>query len=163
MSKTSNMYTTAQVEDAIKKGTKAAQDGFEQFSRMTRDQLQQGFPSFMSGYDEVSAASKDNLDALAKSSALMAKGSEQIFNTWMGYCQEAFENNVSAMKAIMSCKNPKEAVELQSDVAKTNMDRFLSEANKVTEMGMKAANEASQPIQKRVDQTVTAFSKKTAA
>lgn len=163
MSTSKTKTATAQFEETLKTGTKAMQDSMDQLSKMGRESFEKAYPNFTQGYDEFASASKDTLDAVAKSAALMAKGFEQIATACTSMSQEAMENSVSATKSMMSCKNWKEVVDVQTDMTRTNMDRIMTEGTKIAEMSMKAANEASQPIQQRMNESVETFVKKSAA
>lgn len=50
--------------------------------------------------------------------------------------------------------NFKQALEIQNEAAKTSFDKLMAEGNKITELSIKVANEAIEPIQARVNVAV---------
>ncbi|MBE9552989.1 MAG: TIGR01841 family phasin, partial [Proteobacteria bacterium] len=57
--------------------------------------------------------------------------------------------NSEAAKALFSAKSFNEAVELQGEIARKSFDKSLSEGTKLSELSLKVANEAFQPIQQQ--------------
>jgi phasin family protein len=56
---------------------------------------------------------------------------------------------MNAAKAFMGVRSLREAVDLQSEVSRTQFDRLMADSAKLTELSLKVANEAFQPIQAR--------------
>jgi phasin family protein len=54
----------------------------------------------------------------------------------------------------MGCKDLREVVDVQSDFARESFDRLMNEGSKLSEIGVKVANEALEPIQARVNVAV---------
>jgi phasin family protein len=97
--------------------------------------------------DDFMTMGKTGFDAYVSACNTWAKGLETISKNWMAYIQQSLEKNMSMMKAISSCKNPQEVFTLQNDWAKSCMDNFMAESNKMSEMSVKTANEAFKPLQ----------------
>ena len=57
-------------------------------------------------------------------------------------------------RALIGAKNVQEFVDLQKDFAKQRLEETLAETAKLTELSTQVANEAIEPLQKRVDATV---------
>jgi phasin family protein len=81
----------------------------------------------------------------------------------MAFARSSLEGNVAATKAILGAKNLREVVDLQSAYTRKSFDQALAESAKLTEMSVKVANEAMQPIQARVTVTVGKLIKPLAA
>jgi phasin family protein len=73
------------------------------------------------------------------------------------------ETSAQAAKALMGAKTLREAVDLQTDLAKSNFDKFIAESTKLSEMSVKVANEAFEPINARVNVAVEKLLKPIAA
>ena len=93
----------------------------------------------------------------------MAKGFETLGKTWMSFTQETMESGAQVAKALLGAKTLREAVDLQTDFAKTSFDKFVGESTKLSEMSVKVANEAFEPINARLNVAVEKLMKPVAA
>ena len=57
---------------------------------------------------------------------------------------------------MMGAKTAKEFVEIQAAFARTSLDNFLSESTRLSEVCVKVANEAFEPLQQQIN---TSFEK----
>lgn len=119
--------------------------------------------SAFKGYDEVASANKDNLDALMSSGNLLAKGFETIAKSWMAFNQKAIESGMGAAKEIFAAKNLKDLVEWQGQYMRQSFEALFDETAKVSEIGVKTAQEAFAPIGERFNVAVEAMLKQQAA
>ena len=60
-----------------------------------------------------------------------------------------FEQASEAVKTLAEAKSPTEFFQLQSELVRSQFDRFVSESSKPTEQVVKLAGEAIQPISNR--------------
>lgn len=128
---------------------KATTETYEQVVETTRDQVEKANAAVVKGYDEFAALQKDGVDALIKAGEIWARSAEDFGKAYFAIAQEAAEANSEAAKAFLSAKSLKEVVELQGEIARKGFDRSLSEGTKLSELSLKAANEAFQPIQQQ--------------
>lgn len=159
---TAQSASSAQFQEMFEKGAKSAQDGLEQWNKMAQDVFKKAYPSFVDATEEGLRNQKQNIDALTQSATLYMKGAEQISQACWSWCQDIMQDTMSAAKSMMGAKNLKELVDMQSDMAKTCIEKCMAESSKIAEMSMKVANEASQPLQKRANQAMNTASKKAA-
>ncbi|MFY8105938.1 MAG: phasin family protein [Elstera sp.] len=117
----------------------AAKDQFEKFSK-----------SFMGGFGDFASVGRENVEAFVKASTIFVKGTEEIGKSVAALTQAQVEASLATTKALMGVTNFKQAIELQNEAAKTSFDKLVAEGNKITELSMKVANEAIEPIQARV-------------
>jgi phasin family protein len=151
------------VETVVKAGTAAAKASYEQAVQLTKDQVEKASHNFFKGYGELAALGKENLEAFVQSSQIVAKGAETFGKEWMGFAQAAVEQNVAAVQNLVAAKTLKELVDLQNDWAKKVFDTAVAESAKLSEMGVKTANDAFEPIKTRVNVTVEKLFKQSAA
>lgn len=162
--KDQTMKTTKEtVEDVTVKGTEFVQKGYEQVVGATREQLEKASASAFKVYEEVSKFQKDNYDAYLAASTIFAKGAENVGKAWMSLTQESLENAAQTAKALLGAKTLREAVDLQSDFAKSNFDKLVAESTKLSELSVKVANEAFAPLNARVNVAVEKMLKPVAA
>lgn len=119
--------------------------------------------SAFKGYDEAASVSKDNLDALMASGNVLAKGFESIAKSWMAFNQNALESGMGAAKEAFTAKNLKDLVEWQGQYVRQSFDALFDETAKLSEIGVKTAQEAFAPISERFNVAVETMLKQPAA
>ena len=85
-------------------------------------------------------------------SAAAKKTSQQVFN----YVNDVFANNVEAARQALECRNVAELFQLQSEVAKQNIESAFEQALRISELAIQTATQAMEPI----NETVARNSKK---
>jgi phasin family protein len=102
------------------------------------------------GYDEFTAISKANLDALVQANKVFAKGVENISKEVLSLTQSSLESAATAAKAIFAAKTLKDMVELNAEFTRTHFDKLVANSTKLSEMSVKLATDAFAPITARV-------------
>ena len=151
------------VEAVMKAGTDVATKHYENAMSMSKDQLEKFSGLMFKNVDEMASLNKDNLDAVVTSGTTVAKGFEALSKEMMAFAQSAMEENLATSKKLFGARNVQEVLDIQSELARTNFDRFLSNSAKMTEMSVQVANQALEPLQTRVTVTVEKFTKPIAA
>lgn len=118
---------------------------------------------FMISAEELAQISKQNSDAFMRSLQTLTTGATQISQALAQYSQNVMQMSVAAAQAASSARTLRDVAELQSDYAKTSMDALVENGTKITEMALKIANDASQPISQRANETLQQFTQRTAA
>ncbi|MFZ4761871.1 MAG: phasin family protein [Alphaproteobacteria bacterium] len=109
--------------------------------------------------DEMTNFTKQNIDAFLKSATTFSKGFEEISRSLIAYSQNAVEHGLSVGKAAIGARTIKEFSELQVEFAKNSLEAFVSEATKISDISLKLANEAFDPLTQRVQATVEKIGK----
>ncbi|WP_244559339.1 MULTISPECIES: phasin family protein [unclassified Azospirillum] len=135
----------------------------EQAVAYTKEQVEKMSKQVFTAFDDVAGFHKENVDAFVASSTILAKGFEALSKELLAFTQGQYEQSVSTAKALLAVKSVKELVDLQTEFAKSSFDAALAEATKVSEAGLKVANQAAEPITARVNATVEKLSKIKAA
>ena len=151
------------VEQFVKVGTEAATKNYEQAIAMTKEQVEKASQSMFKSYDEMTEISKENVDAVVAFNTKIAKGYEDLSKEIVAFTQASFEAQVEATKAIFGAKSLREVIDLQSEMTRSQFDKVMAESAKITEMSVKVANEAYEPLQARVNMTVEKMMKPVAA
>ncbi|MEO1192492.1 MAG: phasin family protein [Pseudomonadota bacterium] len=150
-------------EQAMKVGTEAAQKGYEQYVSFAKDNSEKFSQQMFKSYGQMSDLQKENAEAVMQSGTILVKGFENVSKELMTLAQASLEANMKAAQALMGVKTIKEAMDLQSSLTKTHMDKVMADGTKVAEMSMKVTNEAFQPLQTRVNSTIETLAKSAAA
>lgn len=151
------------VEKMTKVSQETAQKNLEKAVAMAKENVEKASKSMFEGYDQFASLSQGNYDAVSKSFGILAKGLEDASKTWFAYTQGSVDSTVAFGKQVLGAKSLNEVVDLQNSFAKTSFDTFVSESTKLSEIGVKTANEAIEPIKARVDETVETMTKQIAA
>lgn len=150
---------TKSVEDAIA----TAKQNLEGLVKAQQEQMEKASAQVMKGYEELTALTKGNVDALVQSGTVVAKGAEEAGKQVAAFTQSSLEKGVSNAKSMLAVKTIQELVELQKAYTKASFDAFVSESTKMQELTVKVANEALAPLSARVNATVEVLSKKQVA
>lgn len=150
-------------DDALQAGTDTFAKGYEEFYNSAREQLAKAQQSIFGNFDEVSDFNRENVEAAIVSSNIVAKGFEVVGKEFAAYAQQAIEANMAAAKNLSTAKDPQELMDLQSEWAKSAFDGFVAESSKLQDISVKVSNQASQPINERINKAVETFTKTIAA
>ena len=142
-------------ESAVKAGADAASKSVEQTAKMTREQ----FDSAIKGYDEIAGAAKANIEALLEAGKKVATGLEAVNTEFMDFSKKQFEGSFKASKALASAKTAQELFDLQSDLTKKTYETFVDRWTKMSEMMVKVAQEAAEPVNARVMEVTQKYAK----
>jgi phasin family protein len=111
------------------------------------------------GYEEIVQFGKDNVEALVKSNSIAALGLQDLSRTVATLVQATFEESVAASKTLFGAKSLKEVMDLSSTLAKSNIDKLVTESSKISKASAKLAEEALAPVKSRVEAVVEKFIK----
>jgi phasin family protein len=100
-------------------------------------------------YEDMVAFSKDNMEAMVKSSNSWSKGMEQLSKECFSYLGRTMDTASSNAKKYSSCKSAVEAMQLGNEQAKTTIESFVSQSKKIADLSNSIAQEAAAPINAR--------------
>ena len=138
-------------KETVEKTVAATKEQVDQAVAVAKEQVEKASDAAIKGYDEVTMINKSAFDAIAKSSDVLVKGSEDLGKAYYAFFQAAADAQVEAAKSMMTAKSINEVVEIQSAYARTAFDKAVSEGSKLSEMGVKVATDAFEPIQSQVN------------
>jgi len=113
--------------------------GPKQFEKITQD---------------AAVLGQDQIEAVVKSTTILAKGMEDIMKTCMEIAQEAGEKSATVTKTMMSCKTLNELTEAQTKLAQTSFDQFMSNATRISEMSVKLCTDCMAPINDQMGKAI---------
>lgn len=93
-------------------------------------------------------------DACTKSNAILMKGFEDIMGTMMSIAQTTAEKQSAFVKQAMGSKTINEFAELQNKAVQANFDDMMSNATKISEIGVKVLTESAEPVNAQVSKAV---------
>ncbi|WOE75073.1 phasin family protein [Alterisphingorhabdus coralli] len=113
--------------------------------------------AFEKGSEYVSQATefnKANIEALVESGKIAAKGMQEMGQAYASDTRKNFEDVTATMKDFAAVKSPTEFFQLQAETLRKTFDTAVSQTSKNTEMFVKLAGDAFQPISNRVSVAV---------
>ncbi len=141
-----------------KKASKTTGSAKKQSSKKTNKTMEafmmNGNKEFEKLAQSAQEAGQEQMEALMKSSTILAKGMEDIFQTCLEIAQESGAKNQEAAKALMGCKTLDEFTQAQNKLAQVSFDDFMSGATKVSEMGVKLYTESFAPINDQLGKSI---------
>jgi phasin family protein len=109
--------------------------------------------------EEFVSFGQGNVEAMMKSSQIWAAGIQDLGKQFAATAQAQFDETVSVFKAMSGVKSIKEAIDLQSTLARSSMEKAVAETSKITDASMKLAEQAIAPITARMTLAVEKFSR----
>jgi phasin family protein len=151
MSAKSFDQTVAAMKDSMSKATSTVE--------VSQTQFKQGITKTMKTAEEVVAFGQGNMEALIKSGQIWSTGLQDLSKQMASSMQASYEEAMSAFKAMTSVKSLKEAVDLQVGLARSAVEKGVTESSKYTDASFKLAEQAMAPISSRMTLAVEKFSK----
>jgi phasin family protein len=139
----------------LKDGMNRAASGFAD----TQAKVKEGMEKAMKTAEELLAFSQGNVEAMVKSGQIWAAGVQDIGRQLAASAQASFDETMSTFKAISSAKSLKDAFELQAGLARSTLEKTMSESGKLTDASMKLTEQVLAPLTARVSVAMDKFSK----
>ncbi len=106
-------------------------------------------PTPKATFDEVDRFNRENVEAVMQVATAVARCYEEIGTEWANYAKASMDEGVAASMALMGCTSMQEAIDVQTGYAKTAVDHYLSESARLSEISLKMANQALEPLNTR--------------
>lgn len=111
---------------------------------------QDHFAKASASLEDVAAFQRETAEALAETATLAQKSFEAITAESVTFSQKSFEDGVAVAKKALASTSVQEAVELQTEFAKTAVEAYLGHIKKIGEMFQVSAQEVAAPMNTRV-------------
>ncbi len=131
----------------------AARVGFDKSSAEVKTNMEKA----MKTAEEFVSFSQGNLEAMLRSSQIWAAGVQDIGKQFAASAQAQVDQTVATFKALTSVKSLKEAIDLQSGLARASVEKAVADTGKFTDASLKLAEQALAPITARVTLAVEKF------
>ena len=143
--------TVAAMKDGVNKASSTVETSQLQFK--------EGITKTMKTAEEVVAFSQGNMEAMIKAGQIWSTGLQDISKQMASSMQASYEEAMSAFKALTSVKSLKEAVDLQVGLARSAVEKSVTESSRYTDASFKLAEQALAPLSSRVTLAVEKFGK----
>lgn len=135
-------------------GAEAMKTTFDRASAAGDHAFKDASDKSLAALNELNAQSKKNFEAMIASVTAATKGAEAISAQAVSYAKTAMEGQVEHVRALSSVRSLQEAMELQTTYAKSAMEAYVSEMNKVGETLTSAVKDAMKPLSTRATEAV---------
>jgi len=114
--------------------------------------------AIMKNAEHFVAFSQANVEALMKSSQIWTTGLQGLSKQMAANAQLALDETVSTLKAMTAVKSVKEAIDLQTNLARVAVEKAVAGTTQITDASMKLAEETIAPITERFQAAAQSFS-----
>ncbi|MBC7635483.1 MAG: phasin family protein [Acetobacteraceae bacterium] len=125
----------------------------------TRTQMETKMEKITQTTEELVSFSQANVEAMVKSSQIWAAGVQDIGKTFAATAQAQMDATMATLKAFTGLKSFKDAIELQTTLARSSVEAAVAETGKLTDASMKLAEQTFAPITARVNVAMEKFGK----
>jgi phasin family protein len=109
--------------------------------------------------EELVAFGQGHFEAIVKSGQIWASGVQDIGKQMAANAQASFDDTMSTFKAMSSVKSVKDAFDLQASLARSTMEKTLTESGKLTDASMKLTEQTLAPLTARFSLAMEKFGK----
>jgi phasin family protein len=134
-----------------------ATSAVEQFTAASNKAFKDSFEKSLTAFSDINAHSKKNFEAMVASVTAATKGAETVGAAAVAFSKKAVEDQVAAAKTIAGAKSVQEVIELQTGFAKSAIETYIAEMNKMAETVASSVKESAAPINERVTAFVEHF------
>ena len=100
-----------------------------------------------------------NVEALVRSSQIVATGLQDIGKMMAVSAQASMAEAMETFRALSGVRSMQEAIDLQATLARSVVEKTLTQTGQVAETSLKLAEQAIAPITSRMSLAVQSFSK----
>ena len=144
-----------QTASAFKDGIFKATAGFQ----MTQAQVKENVEKAMKTAEELLAFNQGTFEALVQSGKIWSTGVQDITQQVVASAQASLDETLATYRALAAVKSLKEAVELQTSLARSAMEKAVSETGRITDASVKLAEQAIAPLTQRFSLAVEKFAR----
>jgi phasin family protein len=123
----------------------------------TQEKVKNTMEKAVKSAEELVSFSQGNFEAMMQAGQIWAAGVQDLHKTFAATAQAQVEAAMGTFKALSSVKSLKEAMDLQSSLARASVETAVSETGKITDASMKLAEQAIAPIAARMTLAVEKF------
>lgn len=100
--------------------------------------------------EEFMSFGQANVEAFVKSGQIVATGLQDLSKMMAATAQATMDETMSALRAMTTVKSVKEAIDLQASLARSTMEKAMTQGGQVAETSFKLAEQAMAPLAGRL-------------
>ena len=150
---------TQQIAATMKASHDMLVENVDAATDVARNQIAQASNTVLANATDSTNFTKSQMDAVVAASTNMVEGVESLHREFADFSKTQLDQHVETTRKVFEVNSVRELFDLQTKVARENMDSMFSQGAKMTELAMKMANDVLQPLQTQaanaMDRTVT--------
>jgi phasin family protein len=107
--------------------------------------------------EEFISFNQANVEAFVKSGQIVASGLQDLSKQMAATFQATMDETMSTFRAMSSVRSFKEALDLQASLARSTVEKAVTQSGQVAETSFKLAEQAMAPLANRVTHAVESF------
>jgi phasin family protein len=107
--------------------------------------------------EELVTFGQGNVEALVKSGQVLANGMQTLTRQMAATAQASFEETLSTFNAIATARSVREAMDLQAALARSTIEKAMTQSGQVAESALKLTEQVVAPIASRFSLAVETF------
>lgn len=156
---TSTSEDTIMADDTIINDTTTAQtDTVRDFAATAQDKMQAFYTRQTALVSDMTDLGRGNVEAVVESTRILATGLQDLGRSSLEESRAAYEGLTDDVKRMAAVKSPTELMQLQSELARRNLDAIITQTSKNTEAMLKLANDVFAPLSSRASVAVEKLS-----
>lgn len=120
------------------------------FAGTMQDRMQSFYNRSTGVASEMTDLGRGNVEAVVESTRVLTTGLQDMSRTTLEETRTAFETMTADMKRMAGVTSPTELLQVQSEVARRNLDAFITHSSKNAETMLKLANDVFAPVASRM-------------
>ncbi|MSP31156.1 MAG: phasin family protein [Acetobacteraceae bacterium] len=109
--------------------------------------------------EDFVAFGRASMDALVKSSHIWTIGMQDLSKQVAASAQASFDESLTVFKAFSALNTPKDALDMQANMARVGLEKAVSETGKLTDASVKLAEQAMAPLTAQMNLVAEKFAK----
>ena len=101
--------------------------------------------------DQITAAAKENVDALTQSGNATIAGFQELAKAYQGLATKNAEKLTASIQALAGTKSPTEFVELQQKLIKEGVEAAVADSRQIADLTASVFTTAFAPVKKQVE------------
>ena len=130
-------------------GARQFQDAAQRVAGASNEAFKDTVERSLSTLNQLNDVSKRNLEAVVTSLTAATRGAESLGAQAMSYGKTSMEQSAEAARALTAARSVQEAVELQTNYARTALETYLTEMNRMSETVAASVKDSLQPLNER--------------
>jgi len=110
------------------------------------DQVMQIFGLSGQRGEEFAQQSSQNVQAIANTSTVLARGFQDISREWLRFTQARLDKNLDHLNALTNCRSIPDLMAVQSDLVRENLEQMIDNSRRIMELSAEVTNEAARTI-----------------
>ena len=152
----SNNANTQKVKDTISASKNATEeavnltrDNFAKGADVSRKQFETASGAALQGFDQIARVHQDQFAAAAQATERFTKAWEVVSGQAASFAQKEVDAFLSTTRKVVDAKAVDDVVKAETDYVSARLNTLATDGVKFMETGLKAFQEAVQPIQKQ--------------